>query len=212
MSLEQAKGVWDLSIAEVERARTASDRSKLKHGMFAGIPIICKADKCPYKSVCTLPIAHRELNKRCPIEVGTIVARFDSWCAHFSINCELDYIKDEDLVDATLVRDLVDLEVQMLRAENRIAINADFIAEVIATIDNKGKAYYADAVTPEAEFKLLLMDKRYRVLQLLDSTRKDKSKQLLNKATGEAIAVFRKVKDKMDGIDLSTIEITEGDK
>ena len=165
MSECSAKSVWGLSDEALVRAELSSNRFKLKHGMFAGIPLICKKEKCPYLNVCTLPEKHRVKGERCPVEIGAIISRFDSWCSHFGIKFEGDYIKDEDLVDATLIRDLVDNEIQILRADNRIAINGDFIAKTISSIDNKGKAYYEDTVSPESEFKLQLLDKRYKILR-----------------------------------------------
>lgn len=206
MVSSSAKTVWGLSDEALIRAEMSASKFKLKHGMFAGIPLICKKDKCPYVGVCTLPDKHRIEGDRCPIEIGAIMSRFDAWCAHFDINTDGDVIKDEDLVDATLIRDLVDNEIQILRAENRMAMNADFIAKTISTIDNKGRAYYEDTVSPEAEFKLQLLDKRYKILQLLNSTRKDKSKNLkleLN-PSHQAMSIFKKVAEKME-LDLDSI-------
>ena len=206
--MNSAKTVWNLSDEALIKAQVSSDRFKLKHGMFAGIPLICKKDKCPYKNVCTIPENHRVEGERCPIEIGAIISRFDAWCAHFEIKSEGDYIRDEDLVDATLIRDLVDNEIQILRAENRIAMNADFIARTISTIDNKGKAYYEDTVSPEAEFKLQLLDKRYKILQLLNSTRKDKAKEnkLELNPSQKAIDIFTNIASKLSNdIDLDNI-------
>ena len=207
MSECSAKSVWGLSDEALVRAKLSSKKFKLKHGMFAGIPLICKKDKCPYKDVCSLPENHRIKGDRCPVEIGAIISRFDSWCSHFGINSDGDYIKDEDLVDATLIRDLVDNEIQILRADNRIAINGDFIAKTISSIDNKGKAYFEDTVSPESEFKLQLLDKRYKILQLLNSTRKDKAKEVkfeLNPSQ-QAISIFKKISEQVSQIDLDNL-------
>lgn len=204
---QSARTVWGLDDAALIKAETSAQKFKLKHGMFAGIPIICKADKCPYVGVCSISAKHRVVGERCPVEIGAILARFDAWCAHFMITPNGDYIKDEDLVDATLIRDLIDNEIQILRAENRIAMSADFIAKTIATVDNKGRAYYEDVVSPEAQFKLQLLDKRYKILQLLNSTRKDKAKDLkleLNPSQ-QAMSIFKTISEKVAGLDLDEI-------
>lgn len=202
-----AKTVWGLNEEALIKAEVSSSRFKLKHGMFAGIPLICKNQKCPYLNVCTIPDKHRVTGERCPIEIGAIMTRFESWCRHFGIDATDDYIKDEDLVDASLIRDLVDNEIQILRADNRIAINGDFIARTISTIDNKGKAYYEDCVSKEAEFKLQLLDKRYKILQLLNSTRKDKAKEVkleLNPSQ-QAMSIFKKISEKVSELDLDSL-------
>lgn len=202
-----AKEVWGLDDDALARAEISANKFKLKHGMFAGIPLICKKEKCPYSAVCTIPEKHRIIGNRCPIEIGAIMSRFDSWCAHFLIKSDEDYIRDEDLVDATLIRDLVDNEIQIMRAENRIAISSDFISKTITSIDNKGRAYYEDSISPESEFKLQLLDKRYKILQLLNSTRKDKAKEIkleLNPSQ-QAMSIFKKISEKANSIDLDNL-------
>lgn len=168
---------------------------KMKHGMFAGVPIICKGAMCPYKDVCILDSSELEEGTRCPMEAGAIIARFEMWCSHFGIDISKDELKKEDIVDVSLIKDLVDNEIQTLRVDNRIAMSADFIARTIASVDNKGRVYYEDTVSPEAQFKLQLLDKRHKILQLLNSTRKDKSKHLdkNNSASVKALGILQKV-------------------
>lgn len=202
----KAKDVWGVPDAVMVQAESESKKFEVKHGMFAAIPLICKGEQCPYKAICTVNEANLDIMKghRCPIEIGAIMARFEHWCNHFNINTSDDIIDDRDIVDATLIRDLVDNEIQVLRAENKMAISADFISRTITTVDNKGKAYYKDEVSPEAIFKLQLLDKRYKILQLLNSTRKDKSKEVKLELTPgqQAMSIFNKISNKLDGKEL----------
>ena len=196
---QNAQEIWGLDSNEIIQANQVSNRYKMKHGMFASVPLICKDALCPYSSVCPIPAGQRNANKRCPVEIGAIMSRFDSWCKHFGIDTEGEFIKDEDLVDAALIRDLVDNEIQTIRAENKLAISGDFMGETLNTVDNKGNPWYEQAVTPEAEFKLTLQEKRYKILQLLNSTRKDKSKELANELdpSSQAMNIFNKINEKM---------------
>ena len=212
--ISNIQNLWKLPQTSIQAAIDVSQVYKTKHGMFAGVPILCKGVSCPYAKVCMIPPNQRVNGGRCPMEAGAVMARFELWCKHFLIDISGPFIKDEDLVDASLIRDLVDNEVQTLRAENRIAINADFIGEVISQIDNKGNVYYEETVTPAAEFKLLLQDKRYKLLNLLNSTRKDKAhilSQELNPSQ-QAASIFRKVAemlpDDLDSIDFSNTPAT----
>lgn len=200
-NLSALQSVWNIPAQSLQAALDVSQVYKMKHGMFAGVPIICKADDCPYKQVCLIDPSLRIPGQRCPMEAGAIITRFEAWCKHFLIDLSEPTIKEEDLVDASLIRDLVDNEIQTLRAENRIAINADFIGMTISQIDNKGKPYYEETVTPEAEYKLTLQDKRYKILQLLNSTRKDKAaekKAELNPSQ-KAVSIFKKVAELIPG-------------
>lgn len=199
--------LWDMPKSLKSSLNDISKIYKMKHGMFAGVPIICKTEKCPYRSVCILKLEELEEGTRCPMEAGAILARFEMWCAHFGVDISKDELKKEDIVDVSLIKDLVDNEIQTLRVDNRIAMSADFIAKTIASVDNKGRVYYEDTVSPEAQFKLQLLDKRHKILQLLNSTRKDKSKELKNgnSASVKALGILQKVSellpDNLDNID-----------
>lgn len=202
---QNAQEIWGLSSNEIIQANQVSNRYKMKHGMFASVPLICKDTNCPYSSVCPIPSGQRTLNKRCPVEIGAIMSRFESWCKHFNIDIEGEYIKDEDLVDAALIRDLVDNEIQTIRAENKLAISGDFMGETLNTVDNKGNPWYEQAVTPEAEFKLTLQEKRYKILQLLNSTRKDKSKELNSRLdpSSQASNIFNTINEKLKNANIN---------
>lgn len=185
----------------------ASKHINMKHGMFAGVPIICRDSTCPYVSVCTVSTMDRLVGSRCPMEAGAIVSRFNAWCSHFKLDLSGGTIRDEDLADATLIKDLVENEIQTLRAENRIAMNADFIGLTISQIDNKGKVYKEETVTPEAEYKMNLQEKRYKILQLLNATRKDKINLNGGKdnVSNVANSIFKKIQEKM-GVDVENID------
>ena len=219
--LKQMEDVWGMDTALAAVAQNAQGLYKIKHGMFASVPIVCKGDQCPYKDVCRINPAFRIVGQRCPQEAGAILARYEQWCRHFKIAFEGDMVSDNDLVDASLIRDLVENEIQLLRAENKIAISGDFVKQTITNIDQRGNVYYEDAVTPEAQYKLQLQDKRYKLLNLLNSTRKDKAsetKQLT--PSEEALSIFKKINEKigqatgampsLDSIDF-TSEMPDGD-
>lgn len=196
--IKAAQDVWGLGGTEIIQAKQSSQKYRMKHGMFASVPLICKDSKCPYAKVCAIPNGQRTLGSRCPVEIGAILSRFEHWCVHFGINIENEFIKDEDLVDATLIRDLVDNEIQTIRAENKLAISGDFIGETLNTVDNKGNPWYENTITPEAEFKLTLQDRRYKIFNQLNSTRKDKAKELNNQLnpSEKTLDIFRTLQQK----------------
>lgn len=196
--LEQMENTWGMPTALAAVAQNAQGLYKIKHGMFASVPILCKADQCPYKETCRIDPSFRISGQRCPQEAGAIMARYEQWCRHFKINFEGDAVSDGDLVDVSLIRDLVENEIQILRAENKIAISGDFIGRTISSIDQRGNVYYEDAVTPEAQYKLQLQDKRYKLLNLLNSTRKDKASDMKQLTPSEeALSIFRKINEQI---------------
>lgn len=178
LSKSPLTSIWNLQNNSLNEALKVSSLYKTSHGMFAGVPIICKNDKCHYKDVCLIEEQNRIIGQRCPMEMGAIMARFEMWCGHFGVDISKGYVKEQDLVDASLIRDIVDFEIQILRAENKIAISGDFIGKVVSTVDKTGRPFYTDEVTPEAQFKLQLQEKKNKTFNLLNSTRKDKASEL----------------------------------
>jgi hypothetical protein len=158
------------------------------------------------------------MGQRCPQEAAIIMARFEMYCNHFDIDISGDHLKKEDVVDATLVRDLVDYEVQIYRAENRAAMRGDFLGQTINTVDNKGKAWYEETITPEMAHKQTLTDKKIRILNQLNSTRKDKAAMMQknNNPSVKAASIFKKVgeilKDKQEIFEVEDAIIIEEDK
>jgi hypothetical protein len=173
---ELMQQVWNIDQSVIRDVKKAATLYSMKHGMFASVPIMCKADKCSYKDVCTVSIYNRTPGQRCPMEAGAILARFDSYCKHFDVGIE-DDIKPDEEVDLTLIRELVNIEVMMLRVENKIAIDGDFLGETIAHVSKKDTVYYEDTITPAAEYQERLSDRRQKILRLLNSTRKDKANE-----------------------------------
>lgn len=167
-----------------------------KHGMFASIPIICRGPDCAYKDVCLVSVAQRTVGTRCPMEIAAILSRYEQWCAHFEIDTSQDTIDPKDLVDATLIKDLVNIEVQMMRAENKVALNGDFMADTLLDIDKKCNPYFGKIVSPEVEFLMGLQDKKIKILNQLNSTRKDKANDKNRTQASEmAIRIFQQAQE-----------------
>ena len=188
--------VWGLN---QQKTNTVSNISKLyftKHGMFASIPIICKDQDCAYKDVCMVDPSQRVFGSRCPMEIAALITRFNQWCQHFDINTDGEAIESKDLVDATLIKDLVNIEIQILRAENKIALSGDFMGETLLDIDKKCNPYYGNVITPESEFLMTLQDKKMKILNQLNATRKDKAadKRRVN-ASDEAVRIFQQMQE-----------------
>lgn len=140
-----------------------------KHGLYAAIPLMCKGQSCPYASVCPLIDAGQDPSgTRCPLEIGLILKQYDVYKSEFNID-------EENIVDLHLVKDLVDCDVQLFRADNRIAMQGDFIEEVTISVTDSGQEIKAPQISKAAEFKDKIQTKKHKVLQLMHSTRSDKA-------------------------------------
>lgn len=193
---EITTAMWGISPAVVKEIGNMNRVYSSKHGMFASVPIICKGPDCAYKDVCMVSQAQRIVGQRCPMEIAAILSRYEQWCMHFEISTSNDVIDAKDLVDATLIKDLVNIEVQILRAENKIALNGDFMADTLLDIDKKCQPYFGKIVAPETEFLMTLQDRKIKILNQLNATRKDKaSDKRKESASDVAIEIFQKVKE-----------------
>lgn len=206
--------MWGLNTALIQEINKSAMIRTSKHGMFACVPIICQVQDCAYKDTCTVDPANRILGQRCPMEIGAIIARFNQYCVHFGLNSSGDTIAEEDLVDATLIKDLVTIEVQQMRCENKIAMSGDFMGKTLLDIDKKCKPYYGDIISPESEHLLVLQDKKVKILNQLNATRKDKANDKSKTAspTENAIKIFQEVQKairEQNIIDIDTIDFDE---
>lgn len=206
--------MWGLNPALIQEISKSAMIRSSKHGMFASVPIICQEQDCPYKDVCSVDAANRIKGQRCPMEIGAIIARFNQYCLHFGLNTSGDMIADDELVDATLIKDLVTIEVQQMRCENKIAMSGDFMGKTLLDIDKKCKPYYGDIISPESEHLLVLQDKKVKILNQLNATRKDKANDRSQSAspTENAIKIFQEVQKAIREqtiIDIDTIDFDD---
>lgn len=206
--------MWGLNTALIQEINKSAMIRSSKHGMFASVPIMCQVQDCVYKDTCTVDPANRVFGQRCPMEIGAIIARFNQYCMHFGLDSTGDMIAEEDLVDATLIKDLVTIEVQQMRCENKIAMSGDFMTQTLLDIDKKCKPYYGDVISPESEHLLVLQDKKVKILNQLNATRKDKANDRSKSAspTENAIKIFQEVQKairEQSIIDIDTIDFDD---
>ena len=155
-----AKGRQALSVATAMR--------NTKHALYARAPMVCKGVDCP--SYATCPLAQYDLTpegERCPVEISALVDMFEKYCEELRV-------KEDDFVDMTLVRELVAIDVQLDRAADRLAAE-DFIQEVNVGVTESGRAIKKPEIHKAFEVQEKLMKRRHEILQLLNSTRKDKA-------------------------------------
>ena len=195
--------IWGLRKGEIEETQRNARMFSMKHGMLAGVPLLCKDEECKYISVCTVDKLYRRKAMRCPMEIAALISRMEYYCRHFELS---DEELPEEAVDRTLIRQLCDLEIQILRADNKIAIDGDFISRsLIDETKKSGLLIYEDKISPATAFKIDLYNKHGKILQLLASTRKDKVNIAMSDPSVQASELMRKLKelDEQDIINVS---------
>lgn len=198
----------------VKEINKVTNTRMTSHGLFASVPIVCKGQSCKFKDTCTVDPVARITGQRCVMEISTILARYQQWCSHFGIDITQAQVHDEDITDASLVKDLVVIEVQMMRVENKIAMDGDFMAKVLVDIDRKCNPYYEDDISKPSSYLLELQKQKAKILNQLNATRKDKAtdKSKAVTPTENAIKIFQQVQEtlkKQNIIDIDAINFDD---
>lgn len=172
--------------AVVELIRPQRTRSL----MFSSIPMMCEGPKCVFANTC--PLLEQNLapvGKPCPIEMS-IVSQF-----MFEYMEQLD-VHPDNLVEISMVRDLVDQEVQYLR-KTKLLAKENFIQENIIGVDEKGKPIIKKELHLAVELEDKLHKRRKDLRNQLLATREAKAKVGQTQLdTAQAISdIIGKVKD-----------------
>jgi hypothetical protein len=162
---------WTRNPEAVQAIEIAKRLRNTKHGMYASVPIICKAESCPYAESCELQqMGLAPFGDKCPMEIAAIEDLFQRYCGDMNI----DPSDEAQQVDAIMVKEVVDLDISMLRCDKKMAINADFIIDQVVGMSDDGSPISRQELHPLTEYKEKLRAQKFKTLNLLNSTRKDK--------------------------------------
>jgi len=145
-----------------------------KIGIMAATPIKCFNSRCPFDTVCPVSSDDRMEGQLCPVEVAAIIDRFEGLCLELGVN-------DTDYVDIGLIKDVVDIEIKILRIDRVFAKDGNVLKEYLKAVDNQGDEHMDKE--PDKLFAIhnSLLDKKMKLLEKLNSTRKDKIEDMKKK-------------------------------
>lgn len=177
---------WGQSATNMDEVRKHRQSFNLKHGMFANVPMVCKGADCPLHAMCTVPLNNRPVGGRCPIEIAAIIDRYDKYYEELGLG-------PEDYFDQSQVKDLVDVEVKLLRANGHLATSASFIEQVVTAVDENGNAHYRPELNKATEYEEKLLARKSKILSDLNATRKaNKSDTSVNDPSSFAADLMRR--------------------
>jgi hypothetical protein len=163
---------WKINQYGATALMTASMMSQNQYARYASIPIVCKGKDCPFMATCGMDAAGIDvtqlIGQRCPMEIQFIIDKFDKYKEELDIDQEAE-------IDLSLVKELVDLDVMIRRADLKMAQEGDFVEQVAVSINMKGQIIKRSELSKSVDLKDKMLKKRHDILQLLNSTRKDKA-------------------------------------
>jgi len=142
---------------------------KTKSSMFSSIPMNCEATRCIFASTC--PLLKENLaprGKPCPIEMS-FVAQFTTEYME-----QLD-VHPDNLVEVSMIRDLVDQEVQYIR-KTKLLAKEHFVQENIIGVDKDGSPIIKKELHMAVELEDRLHKRRKDLRNQLLATREAKAK------------------------------------
>lgn len=160
--------LWGHSDLGVQAKRAAMTMLSTKTGMYAKIPITCKADSCPYSESCQL-LAYdlAPFGEFCPIETAEIELRYEAYSADFDLD-------DASFTDKCLVSEIINADIMMERCKALMAKEGVPVVEVVAGISENGDPIVRPEVSKFWEAYERASRKRNDAYSLMMATRKDR--------------------------------------
>jgi hypothetical protein len=167
--LDRTKKTWALSNKASTAVSASMSMLATKHGFYSAIPIVCKGDTCPYKATCEIQRGGlAPEGEPCPVEIAKIFTLYENYSEELQI-------KENDEIDKTLLKDLINTEIQLSRCDAKVAEEGDFVQLVAFAVAEDGTILEKPELSKAVEFREKALKKKYDILRLLNSTRKDKA-------------------------------------
>lgn len=167
---------WGYSNVGIEAKRAAMSMLATKTGMYARIPLMCKAESCPYSDSCSLlPYNLAPIGEPCPVETAQIEIRYAGYEKDFNLDTA-------SFTDKNLVAELINHDIMLERCKSLITKEGVLVTDVIAGIAENGEEFYRPEVSKHWEAYERIQKKRNEIYQLMMATRKDNKS---NEGSGE---------------------------
>jgi len=144
-------------------------RKNTRTGLFTSIPMTCRSKDCPFADTC--PLQQRRIaphGSPCPIEMQMVVDFMNDYMEQLEVD-------RENLVEVSMIRDLVDQEVQTLRKTKWLA-KEDMIQENVVGVTANGEVALRKELHMAVELEDRLLRRKQNLLKMFLATRESKAK------------------------------------
>lgn len=158
---------WGYSNVGIEAKRAAMSMLATKTGMYARIPLMCKAESCPYSESCSLlPYNLAPIGEPCPIETAQIEIRYAGYEKDFNLDTA-------SFTDKNLVAELINHDIMLERCKALITKEGVLVTDVVAGVSENGEEFYRPEVSKHWEAYERIQKKRNEIYNLMMATRRD---------------------------------------
>lgn len=158
--------MWGHSSLGLEAKKAAMSMLSTKNGMYARIPLLCKANGCPYADSCMLlKYDLAPLGEPCPKETAEIELRYSAYDTDF----ELD---QSSFTDRNLVSELINYDIMLDRLRALLVKEEVLVVDIVAGIGENGEEFTQPTVSKTWEAYERVEKKRNNIYDLMLATRK----------------------------------------
>ena len=162
--------LWGYSTKGLNAKKAAMTMLSTKTGMYASIPLICKAEECPYSETCKiLEYDLAPYGEACPMETSKI----ELFGAGYANDVGYD---ESSFTDRRMVSDLVGYDIMLERCKALMTKEGTPVIDIVVNVTENGDEIKQPTVSKAWEAYEKISKKRNDTYQLLMMTRKDKRK------------------------------------
>ena len=164
--------------------------TKTKTSMFTSIPITCKAADCVYSDTC--PLHAKSMAPKgspCPIELRVMVQFAEDYMEELNVD-------PANLVEVSMIRDLVDQEIQYIRKSKLLAKDG-MIQDSVIGVGNNGEPIISKQLHLAVDLEDKIHKRKNELRKSLLATREAKAKVGQgNLDTAQALSnIFEKIRE-----------------
>lgn len=158
--------IWGYSNLGLEAKKAAMSMLSTKNGMYARIPLVCKAKNCPYADSCILLKYNlAPEGEPCAKETAEIELRYLAYDKDFDLD-------NSSFTDKNLVSELINYDIMLDRLRALLAKEEVLVVDVVTGISEQGEEYTHPEVSKTWEAYERVEKKRNNVYDLMLATRK----------------------------------------
>ncbi len=174
--------VYSESWTPEQKAEASSilKKGRSKIHMLSLIPLHCKGPDCLYAPIAPALHEHRpDKSKACPVESAAVQEFFWGYVEELSVDISR-------MVEVSMVRDLVDQEIQQLR-KTIVLAEDHFMQENVVGLDPQGNVITSKELHRAIDYEERLLKRKEKIRNALLATRESKVKHGQSQADGATV-------------------------
>jgi len=151
------------------KAREALKTQKTKLKMFSSIPMKCAGPECIFATEC--PLLKKNIapaGKKCPVEMQAVTDFMYNLMEDLNVN-------SENMVEVSMIRDLVDQEIQHVR-KSQWQANEGMTMEQVVGVDAEGRPVIQKALHLSVELEDKILKRKKEIRNQLLASREARAK------------------------------------